>query len=62
MHLERAVLATIDFALTAEHRSCSTPPSCGPNLDRFWPKTTEERSPCFELDDDQHLSRKSSGT
>lgn len=34
MHLERAVLATLDFALTAEHRSFDSP-ELRANLDRF---------------------------
>jgi enoyl-CoA hydratase/carnithine racemase len=37
MHLERAVLATIDFALTAEHRSFDSP-ELRANLDRFLAK------------------------
>jgi len=37
MHLERAVLATIDFALTAEHRSFDSP-ELRVNLDRFLAK------------------------
>jgi enoyl-CoA hydratase/carnithine racemase len=34
LHLERAVLATLDFALTAEHRSFDSP-ELRANLDRF---------------------------
>jgi enoyl-CoA hydratase len=37
MHLERAVLATIDFALTAEHRSFDSP-ELRANIDRFLAK------------------------
>jgi enoyl-CoA hydratase len=37
LHLERAVLATIDFALTAEHRSFDSP-ELRANLDRFLAK------------------------
>ncbi|HEY8059571.1 MAG TPA: enoyl-CoA hydratase/isomerase family protein [Acidimicrobiales bacterium] len=37
MHLERVVLATIDFALTAEHRSFDSP-ELRANIDRFLAK------------------------
>jgi enoyl-CoA hydratase/carnithine racemase len=37
LHLERAVLATIDFALTAEHRSFDSP-ELRANLDRMLEK------------------------
>jgi enoyl-CoA hydratase/carnithine racemase len=37
MHLERAVLATLDFALTAEHRSFDSP-ELRANIDRFLAK------------------------
>jgi enoyl-CoA hydratase/carnithine racemase len=37
LHLERAVLATLDFALTAEERSFSSP-ELRANLDRFMDK------------------------
>jgi enoyl-CoA hydratase len=37
LHLERAVLATIDYALTAEHRSFDSP-ELRTNLDRMLDK------------------------
>ena len=42
MHLERAVLATLDFALTAEDRSF-TSPSCGPTSTGCCPARPETR-------------------
>jgi enoyl-CoA hydratase/carnithine racemase len=39
LHLERAVLATLDYALTAEHRSFDSP-ELRANLDRLLPRET----------------------
>ena len=44
LHLERAVLATLDFALTAEHRSF-TSPSCGPTSTACSRANPDERRP-----------------
>ena len=41
LHLERAVLATLDFALTAEHRSFDRR-SCAPTSTGCSPATTKE--------------------
>jgi enoyl-CoA hydratase len=41
LHLQRAVLATLDFALSAEHRSFDSP-ELRANLDRMRPKPTQE--------------------
>jgi enoyl-CoA hydratase len=44
LHLERAVLATLDFALTAEERSF-TSPELRENIDRFLAKNSDKRKP-----------------
>lgn len=44
LHLERAVLATLDFALTAEERSFSSAELRG-NLDRLRSRTTTQEEP-----------------
>jgi enoyl-CoA hydratase/carnithine racemase len=41
LHLQRAILATLDFALSAEHRSFDSP-DLRANLDRMRPKPTQE--------------------
>lgn len=44
LHLERAVLATLDFALTAEHRSFDSP-ELRADLDRLLPPEPPPATP-----------------
>ena len=44
LHVERAVLATIDFAMAAESESFDTP-DLRANVDRFLDRTTERSAP-----------------